>query len=88
MEKLCAGDAEAAAEGMRRHIASSKDRAVERLQPYFQMSATRGTTHARSARKQVAAPLILVSSLPAPATRKKMEQTIVADTYPGCRFQY
>lgn len=36
VEKLCSGDAEAA-EGTRRHIVSSKDRAVERLQPFFQM---------------------------------------------------
>lgn len=55
MEKLCAGDPEAAAEGMRRHIVSSKDRAVERLQPYFRMGATRGATYARSARRQAEA---------------------------------
>ncbi len=61
MEKLCAGDTEAAAEGMRRHIVSSKDRAVERLQPFFQMGAARGTTYARSARNQFAPPVLLAS---------------------------
>lgn len=55
IEKLCAGDPEAAAEGMRRHIVSSKDRAVERLQPYFRMGTMRGTTYVRSARRQTVA---------------------------------
>ncbi len=61
IEKLCAGDTDAAAEGMRRHIVSSKDRAVQRLEPYFRIGATRGATYARSARKQMAPPAALAS---------------------------
>ena len=44
---LSDGDAALAAEAMRRHIVSSKDRAIERLKPYFEIQATRGSTFSR-----------------------------------------
>ena len=55
IEALSGGDAARAADAMRKHILSSMSRAIERLQPYFHLSKTRGTTYARSARKQLEA---------------------------------
>lgn len=51
MEVLCSGDSEAAGEAMRRHIVSSQTRALERLQPYFELHKANGATYARSAKR-------------------------------------
>jgi DNA-binding GntR family transcriptional regulator len=55
IEALSGGDPTRAADAMRKHILSSMTRAMERLQPYFHLNKTRGTTYARSAKKQLEA---------------------------------
>ena len=44
---LAAGDADRAGAAMRRHIETSRQAALERLQPYFKMHRKRGKTFAR-----------------------------------------
>jgi DNA-binding GntR family transcriptional regulator len=53
LEVLCGGNSEAAGEAMRRHIVSSQTRALERLQPYFELHKASGATYARSAKRNL-----------------------------------
>ncbi len=53
LEVLCGADSERAGEAMRRHIVSSQTRALERLQPYFEMHKVNGATYARSAKRNL-----------------------------------
>jgi DNA-binding GntR family transcriptional regulator len=55
MHALTQGVPEIAGEAMRRHVLSSRERAMERLKPYFQLNETRGTSYTRSAKKLSAA---------------------------------
>ncbi len=52
---LAGGDPEAAGEAMRRHIAGSMQRTLERLEPYFKMRKKSGKTYLRSSKKKLAA---------------------------------
>ena len=52
MAVLARRDPKAAARAMRRHVAGSRQRSLERLEPYFQQRETGGTSFARSARRR------------------------------------
>jgi DNA-binding GntR family transcriptional regulator len=68
VDALSSGDPERAGEAMRRHIVSSMSRAMERLQPYFHLNKTRGTTYARSPKKQLQAKMTLEQTEPVNAS--------------------
>ena len=53
VELLVNGDREAAAAAMREHVTSSMERALERLEPYFQARKTHGKTYSRNPKKQI-----------------------------------
>jgi DNA-binding GntR family transcriptional regulator len=50
MEALSGGDQDRAAEAMGRHITSSRDAIIERLEPWFQLGDTSGQAFVRSAK--------------------------------------
>jgi DNA-binding GntR family transcriptional regulator len=52
VEGLCKGNANTAAEAMRKHIASSMQNTLKRLEPYFQLQEASGNTFARSVKRQ------------------------------------
>jgi DNA-binding GntR family transcriptional regulator len=52
MEALSRGDPDRAAEAMGRHITSSRDSIIERLEPWFQLGDISGQAFARSARRR------------------------------------
>ena len=52
VDALCSGDPEVASQAMRKHIRSSLDRAVETLQPWFQLHSVSGTKYARTTRRR------------------------------------
>ena len=53
VEVLVKGDREAAAAAMREHVTSSMQRALSRLEPYFQARKTHGKTYSRNPKKQL-----------------------------------
>ena len=67
-EALSSGDPERAGEAMRRHILSSMSHAIERLQPYFHLHQTRGTTYSRSPKKQLQERMTLEQAEPVSAS--------------------
>ncbi|MDP8990348.1 MAG: FCD domain-containing protein, partial [Acidobacteriota bacterium] len=52
LEALAGGNPEAAAAAMREHVRSSREEALARLSPYFQLQKTRGVRYTRSAKEQ------------------------------------
>ena len=48
VEALCSGDADAAAQAMREHLATSKEWAMERLAPYFELAEKQTQTYSRT----------------------------------------
>lgn len=66
MKVLVADDPAAAAEAMRRHIRSSMENAMRRLEPYFQLQKVHPQTYSRTPKKTLALESLLAqSSLPA-----------------------
>ena len=57
MDVLVTGDREAAAAAMREHVATSMQRALERLEPYFRARKTHGKSYSRNPKKQFAVEL-------------------------------
>jgi hypothetical protein len=52
IEALGKGDPDKAAEAMRRHITSSRDSMLQRLEPYFLLGNATGQAYTRSGRKK------------------------------------
>ncbi|MEQ1945908.1 MAG: GntR family transcriptional regulator [Bryobacteraceae bacterium] len=52
LDALCTGDPEAAAQAMRSHILTSRDRMLQALEPYFRLNAEQGQTYSRGGRKR------------------------------------
>jgi DNA-binding GntR family transcriptional regulator len=48
VETLCSGDADAAARAMREHLQTSRDWAMERLAPYFELAEKQTQTYSRT----------------------------------------
>ncbi len=55
MESLVTGNVDIAAQGMRFHILTSRDRMLKALEPYFRMSESQGQTYSRSGKKKLPA---------------------------------
>ena len=54
LEVLVGSDPTAAAEAMREHIQSSRERTIERLEPYFRMRKKHAATYSRAAKSDLA----------------------------------
>jgi DNA-binding GntR family transcriptional regulator len=62
MEALGTGDPNAAAEAMRRHIESSRDVMLKRLEGYFLLGDTSGQSYVRSNRKKLSLEVLAASA--------------------------
>ena len=62
MKVLVAGDPLAASEAMRKHIRSSMENALRRLEPYFQLQKVHPQTYSRTPRKRLALETLLAQS--------------------------
>jgi|SRR5215469_13679439 len=58
LEVLVTGDKDAAAAAMREHVTTSMERALQRLEPYFQARKNQGKTYSRNPKKQIVVPVL------------------------------
>ena len=64
VETLCSGDVDAAAAAMREHLAISKEWAMERLAPYFELAEKQTQTYSRTAPVVLPTAPVSAESLP------------------------